>query len=939
MRESSYQSSKLKLQSPVRGGEKKVMKKSLSFLVALALVFGLFASMASAADTSLTTAQKYQQFVDNKILKGDPSGDARLGATLTRAEFVTIADAITGLDTTSATTQTFSDVKKGQWWYGAIEAAAKAGLVNGVGQGKFGPKLNVTVEQAIKVFVLAAGLKPVDGASVDGSSVWAGPFIKAAQDAGFPIPSNYKANATRGQAIDLAYAAYVAKSVPTLSDVKAAVNADDTITVTGKVVGTADSVKVALGTSDAVAATLKDDKTFTYTTAKQAPGTYKLTVVAYDGTKASASVEVSATIDAFQVASVTVQNSKQIVVKFNKPVQEGNLPGGHAYSSAPGKMDYYALGVAPVVYPSAADLSDDKTTVTLTFDSAFPNNTYSQFAVSGVKSATGQTVADYKASISLTDTTAPSVNPIKFRGVLADITFSEPVKTMLNAGNVDVSAAISVNGVQVSQTSSPISYDFKQDPKGYVTLTLKGLEKGKTYNLNLVAVEDLVGNRANLTSTITVPTDTVAPTIASATVTGSKLNLTFSEPLDATTIDGVNGRYFKVSASGVSTNVYDTTAPDTANNNAVSVDLSSLVGSNAFINTTLTISGYQDLVGNKGSDYTLTATVTRDQTAPQVQTAVVSGNQIIIKLDEDVQAGSGGTIGYDFTSTDNLLLSGNLQLSSATYGNYNTGTTVANNYIVLTVAGPTQVLSGSNLKNGSYSISLPAGFLKDTIGNANSSAVTVKFTTSGNTSNGSLALTAGVGVGGGVYQDGSNPSVLIFHFNNTVGQSALNPSNYVIDGVPAANASVKFVNDYQTVQVTLPDGAIPVNGLRTVKVANIVDTNGNTLSSTTADVQRDITLAENIKPTAVSATLANDSAINVTFSENVVGVAAPSGVEIWINNVKQGAVSATYSGNVATLSLGANTFNAAQNIVVKFIGTNIHDGANNTVKDIEVPVK
>ncbi len=185
------------------------MKKSLSILLSFALVFGLFASMASAADTEMTVAQKYQALVDKGVLKGNPDGDARLDANLNRAEFATIAIAISGLAPEKPATATFSDVNSKQWWYGAIEAAAKAGLVEGY-NGKFDPKANVTVEQVIKVAVQAAGLEIDEKAeAVEGASAWAGPYIKAALDAGLIATGlDYKADATRGQTILVGYSVY-----------------------------------------------------------------------------------------------------------------------------------------------------------------------------------------------------------------------------------------------------------------------------------------------------------------------------------------------------------------------------------------------------------------------------------------------------------------------------------------------------------------------------------------------------------------------------------------------------------------------------------------------------------------------------------------------------------------------------------------------------------
>lgn len=927
------------------------MKKSLSFLVALALVFGLFASMASAADTSLTTAQKYQQFLDKGILKGDPSGDPRLSANLNRAEFVTIADAVNGLAPVNSAVATFSDVKKGQWWYGAIEAAAKAGLVNGIGLGKFGPKLNVTVEQAIKVFVLSAGLKPVDGAKVEGSSDWAGPFIKAAQDANFPVPSNYKANATRGQAIDLAYAAYLAKAVPTLSDVTAVANSDDTITVSGKVVGTVDKVTVALGTATPVAATLKDDGSFTYTTDKQAAGDYKITVVAYEGTKASAAVEKTVTVDAFSVVSATVQNSSQIVVKFNKTVQEGTLPGGHSYKNASNVLEYYKLGatvlgatyyagatsVANTSYPTVATLSDDKTTVTLTFP-PFANNTVAQLNIKGLKSASGKDLVEYKQAILLADVTAPSVDKVTYAGNTANVTFSEPIAD----GYV-----VSVNGVQVNKDTPSIAgavyYTVSTSSTGYVTLTFKNLEGGKSYNVSLVGVKDFAvpANRANLTTTLNVPDDTTPPTITSVVAEGSNIRVKFSERLDDAT-------GFKVT-DGIHTQTF-TGKQDSTTLEAV-VSLRGWVSSN-YTNVTLTFSDYYDLVGNKGAKFSQALTLTKDTTAPAVSSVLVSGSKIVIKFNESIVSTSYRSGKIDFTSSDfvrktNVTLAGTFAYEYDANGNGSIDSG-EDQYLVIDVTSPEVTDATTHLLlNGSYTLTLPAGAVSDGF-NANSSDLTVNFTVTGNTAaaNAVIKLVS-------VTQDPTDPSKLTFNFSGNkdlLATTALDPAKFFIDGAAIpADSKLYFWNNAinnVSVGVELASGAIPANGTRVFSVANIIDKAGNTLDGDSSSVATAVIFKENIKPTVVSAAVTGDNEVTVTLSENVTtgtdgSPVSVNGVEVWVNNNKVDSntlkVYSFANSNVLKIVGNANTFAAGQSVEVKFVGASgIKDLNKNSVVDASV---
>lgn len=189
-------------------------RRGLSLLLTLALVFGLFSSMASAASsTPSTTFEKYQWFIEQGILQGTTTGDAQLDDVLNRAQFATIIASLEGLATTGQTRQSFSDVKRDQWWYGAIEASAKAGLMNGTGDNLFEPRKDVTIEQVATVAVRMAKLPMKQDTVVNGSSKWAGPSIEAAIKAGLiKSAKDYTVAATRGNTFDIAYEVYKMKN-------------------------------------------------------------------------------------------------------------------------------------------------------------------------------------------------------------------------------------------------------------------------------------------------------------------------------------------------------------------------------------------------------------------------------------------------------------------------------------------------------------------------------------------------------------------------------------------------------------------------------------------------------------------------------------------------------------------------------------------------------
>ncbi len=870
------------------------------------MVFGMFASMASAATTELTTAQKYQWFVDQGVLKGDPSGNPRLDATLTRAEFATIVASVGGLKLVNSASS-FSDVKVKDWYFTAIQSASDAGLVNGIGAGKFGPKLNVTVEQVIKVAVSLAGIKPVDGAVVAGSSAWAGPYIQAAINAGLAVPSNYKSNATRGQTIDVAYVVTQLKALPVLSDVAATVNADDTITVSGKVVNTADSVKVALGTAAEVAATLKDDKTFTYTTAKQTPGTYKLTVVAYDGTKASVAVTKEVTIGGFVVESATAVNNKQIAIKFNKAVQEGISVGGATYALNNNAASNVLLnGVAP----KAASISDDKTTVTYTF-APFANNTYAQLEVkSGYKSASGQSLTAYKTAILLNDTAAPTVTGVSYAGNTATISFSESIPA-------DKLGTLSINGSTIGTgVTSSVYYSANVDTTdslGWVKgITVYNLTLGTNYSFYLVGGADNVGNRFDYNTTLNAPTDNVAPTITSLTVNGNVITAKFSEAVSAAG-SVYNGSDASSKVDGVR-----------SSDNLSATYTVGWMGSNSFLNVTAVVKGYKDLVGNTGADFSQALTLTKDSTAPTIASASYDGTYIVIKFSEPVTVNStANSIGYSWTNTNSVVNGGNWSAASAVAGydvnnDGDTNDDTENYYI--------RVTPSTSVGAGSWTITVPEGLAKDAAGLKNAKASS-SFTVSAGSTSGIIELKNVTLV---------NNSKIKFEFNRELATSALDVSKYTINGVALPTGSKLYFEGTQYFVVAeVPAGTFPVAGSRVVKVNNIVDTSGNTLSDKNSTT---LYFNENVAPVAQTVTLVSDKQLNVSFSETVANNGAVTGVEVFLNGstTAEAGLTVVATNGIVTITSATSKFSPSQTIAVKFAGSNVADSAGNTASDITI---
>ena len=100
----------------------------------------------------------YKKFIDyavtKKIFTGTSYDTFSPEENMTRAQFVQVFANISGVDTSNRNVNSgFSDVPKGKWYTAAVTWAAKNGIVNGVGGGRFDPNAKVTREQMCVMIV------------------------------------------------------------------------------------------------------------------------------------------------------------------------------------------------------------------------------------------------------------------------------------------------------------------------------------------------------------------------------------------------------------------------------------------------------------------------------------------------------------------------------------------------------------------------------------------------------------------------------------------------------------------------------------------------------------------------------------------------------------------------------------------------------------------
>ena len=94
---------------------------------------------------------------DIGLMVGDSSGNFNPNQAVTRAEMAALVCRMLGETEDLQTSDKFTDVPESHWANGYIARAAELGIVNGYGDGRFGPSDTVTYEQALAMVINALG--------------------------------------------------------------------------------------------------------------------------------------------------------------------------------------------------------------------------------------------------------------------------------------------------------------------------------------------------------------------------------------------------------------------------------------------------------------------------------------------------------------------------------------------------------------------------------------------------------------------------------------------------------------------------------------------------------------------------------------------------------------------------------------------------------------
>ena len=134
----------------------KSFKKLFSVVVALVLCFAMaLPTFAAASDTSFSDVESgawyttgVERWAEAGLIEGPGDGTFGTNNEITRAEVAAIMQRLLGLDAADQSELTFTDVTEDDWFYDEVMSCAAAGVLNGYGDGTFGPNDSITREQA-----------------------------------------------------------------------------------------------------------------------------------------------------------------------------------------------------------------------------------------------------------------------------------------------------------------------------------------------------------------------------------------------------------------------------------------------------------------------------------------------------------------------------------------------------------------------------------------------------------------------------------------------------------------------------------------------------------------------------------------------------------------------------------------------------------------------
>ncbi|MDP5274631.1 S-layer homology domain-containing protein [Chengkuizengella axinellae] len=631
------------------GGDIKVMKKSLSLLVAIAMVFSMFASVASAEE--MTTEEKFNELKELEIFDGYEDGLPHLEDNMTREQAAKIIALVFLLDLDESAESTFSDVASDRWSTKYIEAAVDAGIIDGMGDGTFDPTANVTIEQFVKM--LAEGYAFFTGTTLDEEatvdteniSAWAQHYVAAALEQGLVAEQeDYTVDADRYILVEGAYTTH--NNVQAFIDQNAELNvrsvtSDNLREITVEFNAQLDEETAEdagnydlSDSADVDKAEVQEDGSTVVLTVSDVENqtTYTLEIDGVMSVGGSTLADYSTEINVFdadlpEVEGIEFTGPESFVVTFTEPVQTADK------ENVTVKEGSKSLSVKSAVVDE-----NNENEVNVELYSKFDDGDDYEVSINNVKDFAGYSNVSYKETHTYEENTdAPTATVVDADQQVVEVEFDKPVSGLSvnhffhtysswEAAGIYTDSALQ-NAVTADDKVTTVFVKFDEDhalPSGDVEFTIMGDYDG----------DEITDNWGNVfeetTYVLNVSVDREAPTVTGVEVeSGTEIEVTFSEAIG----NLEDGTYTLLDEDGEEADVKITVAPAT-DKESVTLELDEDQQGNSFV---LEISDLVDdtLYENEMEKYSTELTID-DSSFAGLNRVEINDDMLYVIFDEEV---------------------------------------------------------------------------------------------------------------------------------------------------------------------------------------------------------------------------------------------------------------------------------------------------------------
>ncbi|MEK5184042.1 S-layer homology domain-containing protein [Solibacillus sp. FSL W7-1324] len=671
-------------------------------------------------------------------------------------------------------------------------------------------------------------------------------------------------------------------------------------TINGKQYATSVTYNVALTVKSAEATaanklkvTLSDNTEHEVTLDNNLPENEETNVTfKIDGKEYSA--KVTFTVTEVKVATVKALNAGQIEVKFNQRV---DLPASLTQAQLSNYVSISGVDNTNAVSLSQGQLSEDGRTLTITTNGAAALTGRYLVKVNNVKNTAGTTVTPYDEVLNFgSDTVSPTlISTVNRDAKTVRVTFSEPLRAFSNSSiTFRLANGTNVTGITGEIPAGAWYADFDLSN---AKVNGQPLAANTSVTATFAGLRDIAGNFSTpnpLTTSFAMGgADGVKPTLTSISQTGpKKFRLTFSERIQKPAVGDLEIRL------GTSPNTItaieavpgdDRSFIVTATNN-----LKGVYNIGTASGKTIT-----DISGETNT-FTTTHSFTLDTAAPEVTSTSVTreGNfeYLNIMLNKPV----------DLVTASRVTASGNYVKGGVTYTISGTATPLEyreNGNRTAVRVKLDDLLGTSDTDNATYNVTLSFTEVDSAYG-VNTANKAITFQRTSDYLNNENVLQAPT-VTTSVTDSNLTNNQVRLKFNHVVDATTASvASNYSIPNATITNAQVPS-DALDTVILTLSQNGTTTSGERNLTITGV---KAKDSIATQPNLTTVVDLKENIRPMINSAQFTAANQIELTFSENVSGLAKDSFVLQNSAGASVGIESVTSetTGNKAVITLTAN---------------------------------